>query len=116
MAGHTVVQVVFGKVRPGLRGGHSHTYTYQVPAGLGDFDLGAQVVVPANWACPLEQLATVVGFGRGDYNGPLAELVGVVRKPRRNRSISFVDDLPRVDTATALSKRIQRLERWAGLE
>src|SRR6266508_3051793 len=128
-----VVQVVFGKVNPYRKmGGHSHTYSYAVPLHLWTFMLGVgtTVVVPPNWAHEAEQLATVVDLGRGDYNGPLQEITGVVQRPPvRERKIypsplnsvapgteptveSIYSRLRNCQAAVGkLNERIERLER-----
>lgn len=106
------IQVVFGRVRG--RGGeqHRHRYTYSVdPDTWMRLHVGDTVVVPSNWAFPMEQLATVVGLNHGDYDGPTQRIAGVVDRGDIGPARVFLTD----PLLTGLGKRIERLERFVGL-
>lgn len=67
-----VVQVVFGKSPV------AKSYAYAVPEGI-DYAVGDQLVVPGLSGWP--QVVRVVGTGRGDYHGPLKNVLGKVTPP-----------------------------------
>lgn len=110
------IQVVFGKVKG--RGGerHRHRYTYRVDAITWmRLHVGDTVVVPENWAFPMEQLATVVSLNRtgSDYDGPTQRIAGVVDRGDIGPARMFLSGpTPRTEE---LIKRVERLERFVGL-
>lgn len=55
-------------------------YAYRYPEYWAEPQIGDEVVTPPTYNTGREQVVTVVGYGRGGYDGPLRTLTGRVSR------------------------------------